>query len=71
MFVTVLAYALRMPSPMWINVAPEKSFQSLRSIFSQRKQSIPQHVHSFVTMLLVINLNNINKEEEEEEEIVN
>ena len=30
-----LASALRMPSPVWINIAPEKSFQSIRSLSTQ------------------------------------
>ena len=30
-----LAFALRMPSPVWINIAPKKSFQSIRSLSTQ------------------------------------
>ena len=47
------ASALRMPSPVWINIAPEKSFQSIRSLSIQSSsQSHTRSIHSltiFVT----------------------
>ena len=51
-----LAFALRMPSPMWINIAPEKSFQSIRSLSTQ--SSSQSHARSiyFLTLTLFISL---------------
>ena len=41
-----LASALRMPSPVWINIAPEKSFQSIRSLSTQSSsQSHTRPIH--------------------------
>ena len=33
--------------PVWINVAPEKSFQSIRSLSTQPSSQHPLHVHLF------------------------
>ena len=49
-----LASAFRMPSPVWINVAPEKSFHSLRSLSRTMKAFNPTHV-PFLN-IFVINL---------------
>ena len=43
-----LAFALRMPSPVWINIAPEKSFQSIRSLSTQ---SSSQSHYTFIHFL--------------------
>ena len=48
-----LAFALRMPSPVWINVAPEKSFQSIRSLSTQpSSQSHTRSIH-FLTVMKI------------------
>ena len=39
-----LASALRMPSPAWINITPEKSFHSLRSLSRTMQAVNPTHV---------------------------
>ena len=41
-----MASALRMSSPVWINIAPEKSFQSIRSLSTQSSsQSHTRPIH--------------------------
>ena len=43
------ASALRMPSPVWINIAPEKSFQSIRSLSTQSSSQSHTRLIPFLT----------------------
>ena len=49
-----LAFALRMPSPVWINIAPEKSFQSIRSLSTQpSSQSHYTSIHFLIEKIFI------------------
>ena len=45
-----LIFTLRMPSPMWINIAPEKSFQSIRSLSTQPSSQSHTRLIHFLTI---------------------
>ena len=48
-----LTFALRIPSPMWINIASKKSFQSIRSLSTQSSSQSHTRFISFLTNLLL------------------
>ena len=48
-FVMDLIFALRMPSPVWINIASEKSFQSIRSLSTQSSSQFHTRFIRFLT----------------------